>query len=318
MSENPEHCQECNGKFGSGPICPLCASVNRFGLFLRSPRCPREVGRIALEQLREVHRAVLEAAEDHWIRHPEDTAGVGGLKGKAPSLGVPPPASGGAPSGGGVREGGQATPPRAEVGSKKEDTREGHRHREKSEGHHHQRKHRSHQRERSRSRRREKSKRKSRSATPKPVKGEERSPRPFRREKKRRGESPLAAPVSPGPALDSEREPSFEEEESEEEEASRSAIDPPVEPGSAGERSRERHRPRPPSHSPPRERWVGPIPAGRRRQISEPRRSQPSRPVSPRPELPRRRKKKKKNKGKAKRERQKEWLQDHRGGRYRR
>lgn len=228
MSENPEHCQECNGKFGSGPICPLCASVNRFGLFLRSPRCPREVGRIALEQLREVHRAVLEAAEDHWIRHPEDTAGVGGLKGKAPSLGVPPPASGGAPSGGGVREGGQATPPPAEVGSKKEDTREGHRHREKSEGHHHQRKHRSHQRERSRSRRREKSKRKSRSATPKPVKGEERSPRPSPREKKRRGESPLAAPVSPGPALAPEREPSFEEEESEEEEASRSAIDPGV------------------------------------------------------------------------------------------
>ena len=184
MSENPEHCQECNGKFGSGPICPLCASVNRFGLFLRSPRCPREVGRIALEQLREVHRAVLEAAEDHWIRHPEDTAGVGGLKGKAPSLGVPPPASGGAPSGGGVREGGQATPPPAEVGSKKGDTREGHRHREKSEGHHHQRKHRSHQRERSRSRRREKSKRKSRSATPKPVKGEERSPRPSPTKKK--------------------------------------------------------------------------------------------------------------------------------------
>ena len=119
----------------------------------------------------------------------------------------------------------------------------------KSEGHHHQHKHRSHQSERSRSRRREKSKRKSRSATPKPVKGEERSPRPSPREKKRRGESPLAAPVSPGPAP---AEPSFEEEESEEEEASRSAIDPPVDPGSAGERSRERHRARPPSHSPPR------------------------------------------------------------------
>ena len=87
MSENPEHCQECNGKFGSGPVCPLCASVSRFGLFLRSPRCPREVGRIALEQLREVHRAVLEAAEDHWIRHPEDTAGVVVWKEKLPHLG---------------------------------------------------------------------------------------------------------------------------------------------------------------------------------------------------------------------------------------
>ena len=316
MSANLEHCKECNGKFGSGPTCNLCEAVTRFGLFLRSPRCPREVGRVALGQLREAHRAVLEAAEDHWIHHPEDTAGVGGLRGKAPSLGIPPPASGGFSSGSAPgEERGTAHPP-VEAKDSKRSNREEPRLPERGVEDHHRRKHRTHREARSRTRGREKSKRKSRSATPRRVKAEQRSPRSSPREKKRREESPQAAPVAPGPPSPAEAEEPLEEEETEEEEASRSSLDPPVDPGREP-RTRERSRPRPPSHSPPRRRWVGPIPSGSRRQTSEDHRPRSHRSESPRPALPRR-KKKKKNKGKNKRERQKQWLKENRGGHYRR
>ena len=81
----------------------------------------------------------------------------------------------------------------------------------------------------------------------------------------------------------------------------------------------EVRQPRPPSHSPGRDRkWVGPIPAGHRRP-------QAPAPVHRRPQAPDQKKKKqKKNKGLKKKEHQQQWLRDfgrHRGrdtGRYRR
>ncbi len=316
MSANPEHCRECNGKFGSGPICQLCEAVARFGLFVRSPRCPREAGRVALDHLREAHRAVLEAAEDFWIRHPEDSVGVGGLKGKAASLGVPPSASGGTPGLSSQREvrEDRPPPPTEESAEKREDF-EPHRREEEGEKHHRRRKHHSHREGRSRSRRQKKEKRRSRSATPRPVKAEVRSPRSSPREKKRREVSPVAAPVEPLPPAGPEEEDFLEEEESEEEEVPRSPLDPVVEPSQPARRQ-NRLCPRTPSRSPGRRRWTGPIPAGHRRHTSEASRPPPRRPVSPAPAS--KKKKKKKNKGKGKRERQKEWLRQHRDRGYRR
>ena len=310
MSVDPTPCRECGGKFGPGPICAVCDSLHKLGVWLRSPRCPEGVGRSSVEKVREVQRSLLEEAEVYWAANLGTESVPGGLKGKACTP-VPPPrasegdTSGGRASGSGAsRERGgtrEVVPPRDSQVRRSQDKE----HQPRGSHHHHQR-HR-HHKSRSRSRRAEKSKRRSvtRSPLPRSLPSKEVSPRV---KKERGGEASGAREVSRSPYVEvKEEEADYgdDDEEEEEEESEQPRVE------GSPERSPAPRRARTPSRSPRRRsRWEGPIPAGHRRTNTAAFRAPPADSVP-------KRKRKKKNKGKAKKERQKQWVRNYRENRRR-
>ena len=303
MSVDPAHCRECQGKFGAGPVCAVCDSLHKLGVWLRSPRCPAGVGRSSVERVREVQRSLLEEAEAYWAANLGTESVPGGLKGKASSPIPPPRASGGEGKGGRASGSGasrervvrEELPPPVDNQASKSPLSERH-HREKVRHHHRHR----HHRTRSRSRRGEKQKKRSVSRSPlvrPPLPAPGTSPRIKKdREEGSRG----VRDPSRSPFVEVKEEVDYGEDDEEEEEESE---EPRVE--ASPERPSPPRRPRPPSRSPQaRGRWEGPIPAGHRRTGT----TEERRPLDRAPA----KKKKKKNKGKAKKERQKQWVRENR------
>ena len=98
MAHTP--CRECSGKFGAGPLCEVCGALYRIRSYLLSPRCPGALWEIVSERLTDLHRRVLEEAEEYWAKtsaaEAPDTsrhtqAGLAPLASGARSAGVPGP-----------------------------------------------------------------------------------------------------------------------------------------------------------------------------------------------------------------------------------
>lgn len=66
MAHTP--CRECSGKFGAGPLCEVCGALYRIRSYLLSPRCPGALWEIVSERLTDLHRRVLEEAEEYWAK----------------------------------------------------------------------------------------------------------------------------------------------------------------------------------------------------------------------------------------------------------
>lgn len=242
MSGPPNLCRECKGKFGLGNVCEVCSSLLRLDLYLKSPRCPGLLAPFVGGKLREAQRLILEEAESFWAAQAasEIPAGV------TPKA-VTPVAPGGAA--GGVGRGAVAPEDRGRGST--EDTSRSDRPEdefvevkvEEPERHHR-----------------------------KSEKGEEKSKR--KRRKHRGSESSgdrdrkkKAEPVEPSSRKKTRERSPEKQEELERKPRHRSGRREPeprraASPG--GERSAPSsgsRRPRTPSHSPPREKWKGPIPA---------------------------------------------------------